>query len=38
MNTNLEAAVFDAEGEGEPPYLPELYSPGAEAYQVPDLD
>ena len=38
MNTNLEPATFDAEGEGQPPYLPELYSPGAEAYQVHDLD
>jgi len=38
MNTNLEAAIFDSEGEGQPDYPRELYSPGAEAFQVPDLD
>jgi phytanoyl-CoA hydroxylase len=38
MNTNLEAANFDSEGEGQPDYARELYSPGAEAFQVQDLD
>ena len=38
MNTNLKPAVFDSEGEGQPAYAPELYSPGGEAFQVRDLD
>lgn len=38
MNTNSEPVNFDVEGTGEPPYAPELYSPGAEAYQVQNLD
>ncbi len=38
MNTNPATAVFDSDGEGEPVYAPELYSPAAEAHQVPDLD
>jgi phytanoyl-CoA hydroxylase len=36
MNTNAEQLVFDS--ETEQPYAPELYRPGAEAYQVRDLD
>jgi len=38
MNTNLETVNFDTEGEGQPPYVPELYRPATEAYQVRDLD
>jgi len=38
INTNVETAVFDSEGESQPAYAPELYSPGGEALQVPDLD
>ncbi|MCE0497834.1 MAG: phytanoyl-CoA dioxygenase family protein [Methylacidiphilales bacterium] len=38
MNANLEQANFDVEGEGQPPYAPELYRPAAEARQARDLD
>ena len=38
MSTNSEKLIFDSEGEAQPAYAPDLYSPGAEAHQVSDLD